>query len=73
MKEYRCKFCHRLLAKLQDDDIGIAVEKLNSSDYFIVGTSVEIKCSKCNKINEFSLGVGLANKEDWKFVAGSIK
>lgn len=38
MNEYRCKFCHKLLGKL---------------DVQYTPILIEIKCSKCKKMNRF--------------------
>ena len=52
MNEYRCKFCHKLLFK--HNDISDFVEK----NYIKVVNKkplIEIKCSKCNKLNCWDL------------------
>ena len=58
MKEYRCKKCHKLLMR-----VGRGIEFLEK--YEEVRTSgldiatrisvAEIKCSKCKKINKFTI------------------
>jgi len=48
MKEYRCKFCHKLLFKY------------NNMDFMDGQSIIEIKCSKCGKIQEVIVPLCLA-------------
>lgn len=73
MKEYRCKFCHRLLCKLKDDAIGIAVEELLPGSFVTIGNKIEIKCSKCDKINEFPIGIRMTTKQELQLAKESTK
>jgi|AMWB02.1.fsa_nt_gi phage FluMu protein Com len=69
MKDYRCKFCHRLLFKYNP----IQLEKdvlLRNDTVTISLTELEIKCPKCETINTIKQEL---RSEDWQFVFGSVK
>jgi len=42
MRDYRCKFCHRLLLKLSEQKESV---------------KIEVKCPKCKKINIFKVPI----------------
>lgn len=54
MTEYRCKFCHKLLFKRIDRfgtfQIQLEEQEQIRNAYALLSV-IEIKCSKCNKIN----------------------
>ncbi len=58
MTEYRCRFCHRLLFKLESGDIGIAIETIpGGTEYVLVDQDLETKCPKCGTSNTFPIGI----------------
>ncbi len=47
MKDYRCKFCHKLLMKYScKEDLMNKIQNYRHTDF-----TIEIMCSKCGKIN----------------------
>lgn len=80
MKEWRCKFCHRLLFKYNpetesfDDEgyDGQPLYKTKEKEYKnqIQRGVIEVKCSKCKTTNKIPAQLDL---KDWQFVYGSAK
>lgn len=56
MKEYRCKFCHKLLFKFNTiADVEKALIYRNDiRRYDVHIDGIEIKCSKCGKYNKIT-------------------
>ena len=66
MKEYRCRFCHKLLFKY-DKKTDIQLEKDVEVKTGIV-SCLEILCPKCKYISKIAFKF---NAKDWRFGYGS--
>jgi len=46
MKEFRCKFCHKLLGKY------------HIADFKVGEVTIEIKCDKCKTVQDWKVDIG---------------
>lgn len=55
MKEFRCRFCHKLLFKIIKNELGLKIEGLEDGNTITIfeNTEAEIVCLKCKKKNSF--------------------
>lgn len=52
MKDFRCKFCHKLLFKISFLGVVSEIAKNATVEHKIGQLQIDVKCPKCKKINK---------------------
>lgn len=68
MKDYRCKFCHKLLFRVSSFGGDIRTEEGVYINENFQDLQLEIKCPKCKRINLLTFEDNASKMEDIKII-----